>query len=54
MPASFEILPPETLSGAADAADARPPSPQRETKFDDAHPGPQQQTTARVGMYGAL
>ena len=25
MPASFEILPPETLSGATDAADARPP-----------------------------
>ena len=32
MPASFEILPPETLSGDADAADARPPGPQRETK----------------------
>ena len=32
MPAPFEILPPETLSGATDAADARPPGPQRETK----------------------
>ena len=25
MPASFDILPPDTLAGATDAADARPP-----------------------------
>ena len=35
MPASFEILPPETLSGAADAADARPPGPQMKKRVDD-------------------
>ena len=40
MPASFEILPPETLSGATDAADARPPVFKEKRSLDDAHPGP--------------